>query len=120
MRFTGISDLLLRLGLAFAFLFPPVNALRDPYSWIGYFPSFVHDMLPNDMIVLHAFGIIEVVIGLWILSGRKIFVPCIVAAVMLIAIVLFNLGDFQILFRDVTIALMALALAAAHRPRKAA
>lgn len=120
MRFTGISDLLLRLGLAFAFLFPPVNALRDPYSWVGYFPSFIHDLLPSDIVVLHVFGLVEVAIALWILSGRKIFIPCITAAVLLLAIVIFNLGDFQILFRDVSIAMMALALAAAHRPGRTA
>lgn len=119
MRFTGTADFLLRIGVAFAFLFPPANALLDPYSWVGYFPSFVHGMLP-DMVLLHAFGLVEVIIALWILSGRKIFIPCIVAAAMLLGIVAFNLGDFQILFRDVSIALAALALAASHRPRKTA
>lgn len=119
MRFTGIADLLLRIGLAFAFLFPPANALMDPYSWVGYFPQFMHNA-STDMIVLHVFGAVEVVLALWILSGRKIFVPCIIAAAVLLLIVIFNAGDFQILFRDVSIALMALALAASHRPRRAA
>lgn len=118
MRFSGTADFLLRLGVAFAFLFPPANAFLDPYSWIGYFPSFMHGFLP-DMVLLHTFGLVEVVIGLWILSGRRIFIPCLAAAAMLLVIVAFNLADFQILFRDVSIALAALALAAAHRPHKA-
>lgn len=118
MRFGSTADFLLRLSVAFAFLFPPLNAFFDPYSWIGYFPSFVHGVLP-DMALLHGFGLIEVAIALWILSGRKIFVPCVAAAALLLLIVALNLQDFQILFRDVSIALAALALAAAHRPQKA-
>ena len=117
MQFRGAPELLLRLGVAFAFLYPPVNAIIDPYAWVGYFPSFVRDMGP-EMILLHVFGVVEVIIGLWILSGRKVFLPSAVATVMLLAIVVFNLGDFQVLFRDLCIAAMALSLALMHRPGK--
>lgn len=119
MRIGSTADFLLRLGVAFAFLFPPVNAFLDPYAWVGYFPSFVGDIFP-EMVVLHVFGLIEIVIGLWILSGRRIFIPSVVGAALLLLIVAFNMGDFQVLFRDVSIAFMALALAVTHRPRQAA
>ena len=34
--------LLLRIGAALAFLYPPLSALfGDPYTWLGYFPPFV-------------------------------------------------------------------------------
>jgi len=111
------AELLLRLGVAFAFLFPPVNALIDPYSWVGYFPSFVRDLGP-EMLLLHVFGIAEVAIGLWILSGKRIFYPSLAAAGILLVIVVTNLGDFQVLFRDIPIALAALALAVLNRPQK--
>ncbi|MCI0597764.1 hypothetical protein L0Y34_01695 [Candidatus Parcubacteria bacterium] len=110
------ADLLLRVGVAFAFLFPPINAFIDPYAWIGYFPAFMRDIVP-EMALLHGFGLIEIVIGLWILSGRRIFLPSIAATVMLLFIVIFNFGDFQVLFRDLPIAAAALALAVLHRPR---
>jgi uncharacterized membrane protein YphA (DoxX/SURF4 family) len=118
LRFGGTADFLLRLGVAFAFLYPPANAILDPYAWIGYFPAFLDGLMP-DQLLLHVFGLVEVVIGLWILSGRNIFIPCLVAFGLLVLIVVFNLGDFQVLFRDVSIALMALALAVAHRPQRA-
>lgn len=108
-------DILLRLGVALAFLYPPINAVFDPYAWLGYFPSFVRDLGP-ELVLLHIFGVIEVVIALWILSGKKIFIPSLIASAMLFAIVFTNLGDFQVLFRDIPIAFMALALAAIHRP----
>lgn len=113
------ADLVLRLAVAFAFLYPPLNALIDPYSWIGYFPHFIHGIVP-DMVLLHGFGLIEVALALWVLSGRKIFVPSLICAAMLFVIVLFNLSDFSVLFRDVSLGLAALALAAAHRPPRQA
>lgn len=115
MKYSGAVELLLRLGVAFAFLYPPVNAIIDPYSWVGYFPSFVKD-IGNEMVFLHLFGAVEAVIGLWILSGRNVFWPSAAAALALVAIVIANLGDFQILFRDLSIAAMAVALAFIHRP----
>lgn len=111
-------DILLRLGVALAFLYPALNAVFDPYAWVGYFPAFVRDLGP-EMLILHVFGLVEVVIALWILSGQKVFVPSVIAAAMLFLIVLTNLSDFQVLFRDVPIAFMALALAAMHRPGRA-
>ena len=104
-----ISNLLLRIGVAFAFLYPPFDALSNPDSWIGYFPKFLHGIAP-DPVLLHGFGVLEVIIALWILSGRKIFWPTLAAGVMLATIVLANLNNFEVLFRDLVIAAMAFAL----------
>jgi len=104
----------LRIGLAFALLYPPVNALIDPSTWIGYFPAFTRGFV-SDVTLLHLFGAAEVVIAIWILSGWRIFWPSTVAAAMLIAIVVFNTSSFQVVFRDVSIAAMAIALALSDR-----
>jgi hypothetical protein len=110
--------LLLRVGAAFAFLYPPVAALLgDPYAWFGYFPPFLVGYVP-DLVLLHAFGALEVVVGLWILSGYKIFVPALLATAMLVGIVVFNLSLFEIVFRDLSIAALTLALALINFPQK--
>ena len=114
----GIGHLLLRISVAFAFLYPPIDALSDPYSWIGYFPAFMSALPVEPLVLLHSFGAIEVALGIWILSGWKIRIPSIIAAAMLIAIVAFNLPQFQVLFRDVSIALAALALAIVPAPQR--
>lgn len=106
----SLAALVLRVGVAFAFLYPPINALVDPQSWIGYFPSFVHGYVP-DMVLLHGFGLVEVAIALWILSGKRIFIPSALAALLLLAIVVLDASEFQILFRDLSIAAAAAALA---------
>jgi hypothetical protein len=103
------AHLILRIGVAFAFLFPPIDAIFNPYSWVGYFPSFMHGILP-DLVMLHLFGTVEVVIALWILSGKRIFWPAALATLMLLAIVVFNAADFEVLFRDLAIAAESLSL----------
>lgn len=112
-----LTNLLLRSGVAFAFLYPAIDAFFDPYSWLGYFPKFMHGILP-DMVLLHSFGAIEITIALWILSGKNIFWPSTLATLMLAAITLFNLQDFQIVFRDVSIGLLSAALAVHAYPRE--
>lgn len=117
MHISRSVDIFLRLGVSFAFLFPAINAVFDPYSWIGYFPVFLRGIVP-DAALLHIFGVVEVILAIWILSGRRVFYPSLVCAGMLFLIVVLNLGDFQVLFRDIPIMFMALALAVMHRPSR--
>src|SRR3989338_1821078 len=94
-----VAEAILRIGVAFAFLYPPINALGDPQAWIGYFPLFVKGYVPDE-VLLHAFGLVEVFVALWILSGWRIFLPSVAATAMLLGIVVFNPSEFQVLFRD--------------------
>lgn len=109
------ANLALRGGVAFAFLYPPYAALMDPTGWLGYFPHFVLTTAASmgipELVVLHGFGILEVIIALWLISGYKVYYPAAAAVLMLAAIVVLDLRDFEVLFRDVSIALAAGALA---------
>lgn len=112
LRSLSPSELLLRLGLAFAFIYPAVDAIFDPYAWSGYFPTFVLRLAGSgELLLLHLFGALEVALALWILFGKNIRVPSSIAAIVLLAIVAVNPSQFPILFRDVSIAFMAIALA---------
>lgn len=111
-----LPEALLRIAVAISFLYPPLSALVDPYSWIGYFPQFLMELVgTNQMLMLHAFGVAEVILALWILFGKRVFIPSVIAAVMLFAIVLLNWNQMEVLFRDISIALAAVALALMHR-----
>lgn len=113
--------LLLRLGVAFAFVYPAISALSEPYTWLGYMPPFVLALAASlgvsDMVVLHLFGVLEVVVALWILSGWRIFWPALFASGLLLAIVALNWSEFPILFRDVSLAAMSFALALMNWPK---
>ncbi|MDZ4226050.1 MAG: hypothetical protein U1C66_00995 [Patescibacteria group bacterium] len=116
MHYSRTVDIILRAGLAFSLLYPPVNAAIDPASWIGYFPQFTRGII-DDQLLLHLFGVVEVGLAFWILSGWKIWLPALATAGLLVGIVVFNIPQFQVLFRDVPIAALALALALIHYPR---
>lgn len=104
-------ELLLRIGVSFAFIYPAVSAWFNPYAWVGYFPSLMHVVIgQNDLLFLHMFGILELVIAFWILSGKHILLPILAASLLLFLIIAFNLNQFDVLFRDVPILLMTLAL----------
>lgn len=113
-----IGHFLVRAGIAFSFLYPPFAALTDPIAWSGYFPIFVQSLPLETTLLLHAFGVLEVGIALWLLWGRSIRIPSILAAVLLLSIVLVNLNDLGVLFRDVALALAALALAFLPEPAR--
>ena len=53
------TELLLRVAIAFSFIYPPLSALSDPDSWTGYFPPFLLDIAgTSDVLLLHGFGIV--------------------------------------------------------------
>ncbi len=110
-EYSGHAHLILRTGAAFAFLYPPVAAVFDPASWLGYFPHVVRALPIDPLVLLHGFGVIEVVLALWILSGWNIRVPAVIATCMLLSIVAFNTTQMDVLFRDVSLATLTLALA---------
>ncbi len=109
--------LLLRVGLAFSFFYAAIASLIDPLSWVGYFPQFVRHMVPSQMLLMGGFSFVQLVVGGWILSGKNIFIPSVIAVALLLGIILFNISQMPILFRDISILFMALALAIANQKR---
>ncbi len=108
---TSVTEKILRIGLAFSFIYPPISAFINPYAWVGYFPTFIIQIIPIDsLILLHIFGVFELGIAVWILFGKKILIPSVVALVSLFLIVACNFTQMDILFRDIPIMLMALLL----------
>lgn len=112
-----MAQIILRVAVAFAFLYPAVSAWFLPTAWLGYVPQFMRGDV-DDLVLLHAFGAVEIFIALWILSGWKIFWPSLAATAVLLAIVVFNPQEFPVLFRDLSLSGMTLALALMNRPRK--
>lgn len=112
------AEFLLRLAVASAYFYPPLAAIVAPDSWIGYVPPFLLDAAGSyDLVMLHVFGAAEFLLALWLLLGKRIFIPSVLAGLGLLGIVLFNLSQFDVLFRDVAVAFAAFALAAMHRER---
>lgn len=109
-----LVSLFLRLGLAFVFLYAAGASFFDPNSWSGFFPQFLQNIFPRALL-LAGFSIFEIVLGLWLLSGWRIFYAAVFAVLALLGIIIPNLGAFDIIFRDVAILTSAVALAVLHR-----
>lgn len=113
-----LPELLLRIAVAFAFLYPAVDAWFNPDSWIGYFPGFVLALAGgNAALLLQSWGVLEIVLALWVLFGTSVFIPSITMAAVLLVVVVTNPGQFPILFRDISIALAALSLVAVNKTK---
>ena len=73
--------------------------------------------MPDDRLFLHLFGVSELLIAAWILFGKKILIPSLLAAAYLAGIVALNWRYSDLLFRDIAILGAALALALRSRWR---
>ena len=112
--YLSLASFCLRIGLAVVFLYAAVAALIDPDSWVGFIPAFIRSVIPGrTFLAVHSIG--EIALGLWLLSGFRPFLAALLAALAMAGIVLFNLASLDIVFRDIAILFMALALAAISR-----
>ena len=101
-----LGIILLRLGLAFVFFYAAIGGLVSPNDWIGWLPVFLQNTL-----MLNLFSVMEIIMGVWILSGYQSFWAGIFSGFMLLGIVVFNFQVMIVVFRDVGLALAAFALA---------
>lgn len=109
-----LPSFLLRIGLAIVFGYAATASFLDPIAWQGYFPRFLRELIPAN-ILLTTFSIYEILLALWLLSGKYTYYAAILASITMAAIVLPNLNQLDVIFRDIAILFAALALAMLHR-----
>lgn len=103
---------LIRAGLAFSFIYAGLGGFLKPENWIGWFPIAVREIVPlTDTALLAVWGIAEIALACWLLSGWKVQLAAYVAAFLLFAVTLANLASMDIVFRDIALGLVALGLA---------
>ncbi len=115
------SSLLIRIALAFSLLYSAYGFWKHADVWLAYIPEVVKNAmvvtrlgLSGGTLALALFAF-HIILALWLLSGWRIFIPSLLVALFLGSIVYFNLNQLDVLFRDVSLALVALALAFAPR-----
>ena len=104
------ASLLLRLGLAFIFLYASIAAFINPNEWVGYLPPMLTSHLSATML-LKLFSLGELILAFWLLSGIYVRFAALAATAMLVGITLSNLSILVVTFRDVGLIFAALALA---------
>jgi hypothetical protein len=101
---------LLRLGLAFVFVYAAVSSFRHPLEWVGYLPSLVTNHVAATT-ALKGFSVVELALAAWLVVGICGRYAALLAMLMFAGIVAFNPSQLIITFRDVGLAAAALALA---------
>ena len=99
----------LRLAISVPFLYAAIAAFLTPESWIGFLPSWVRIIMPLE-IALSVFSVFQIILSLWLLSGKWLRYSSLLAVVTLLGIAIFNVGALDIVFRDVGLLLAAAAL----------
>jgi len=108
---TFLAIIVLRLGIVFTLLYAAVAGILAPQNWIGYFPEFLRNgsFLPAKSLLL-IFGIFEVILALLILFKRNVAWPSLLVSLLFLTIAFVNIAVFDAVFRDVGLAMAALAL----------
>ena len=104
-----LAKLFLRIGLAFVFVYASVEIYIHPENFLKYVPQFMLDLVPMQLF-LDVFGVVEVALALWILSGWKGQYSAMIAVLLIAGITFANTEYFYILFRNVAIACGGMAL----------
>lgn len=104
-----LASFFLRAGLAVAFLYAGISAIMEPSSWAGFIPHFITIIVPaSTFLMIHS--VFDILLAIWLITNKLPFYAAVISALAMLAIVVFNLGALDIVFRDVAILLMAVAL----------
>ncbi len=107
---------LLNLGLAFTLIYAGISSFLYPNDWVGFVPQWVEKLGTSQLLALHLHSVVELILGLWLLSNWRVKWVALITALDIAAILLvggFGQSIFLITFRDVGLLLAAIYLAAA-------
>jgi uncharacterized membrane protein YphA (DoxX/SURF4 family) len=108
-RNSNMPSLLLRLGLAFVFLYAAISSLREPLVWAAYLPGFLTQSISATLLI-KIFAIYELGLVAWLLIGRLTKYAALLCAITLAGIVAANTSQLATTFRDVGLIFMAATL----------
>jgi uncharacterized membrane protein len=111
----ALTSFLLRTGLAIVFLYAGVATFLEPHNWAGYIPSFVREAFPASVFLI-LFSSFEILLALWLFSGKRAYHAATCASVTIFLITISNLNLLDVIFRDVAILAMSLALVSMTKP----
>jgi uncharacterized membrane protein YphA (DoxX/SURF4 family) len=110
MNKSNLGLLLLRIGLGGVFLWFGIDKFFHPDIWQHYIPQWFPMLVPVSAFIL-LLGIVETLIGAFVLFGLFTRVSAVIAALMLIPIII-SLGYNEIGVRDFGLFLLALGVSA--------
>ncbi|HEY4496552.1 MAG TPA: DoxX family membrane protein [Candidatus Paceibacterota bacterium] len=107
-KLSAHENLILRLALAFTFLWSGLSSLYSPENWIGFVPDWIELFIAKD-IFLTVHSVAEISLGIGFLIGLWTPIFSLIAFLALISILIIA-GIDDITFRDVGLVALALVL----------
>ncbi len=105
---------LINLGLAITLLYAGIMAFLHPFDWIGFVPDWVTRFGTSRELALHLHSVAEIILGLWLLSNKKVkWVGLLTALDIAVIMLVSGTGLLLITFRDFGLLFMAIYLAVA-------
>lgn len=108
---------ILRWGLAFVFFYAAIAALLNPGDWILFLPGFLAAS-PYARIALTMFSLYQLILAGVLFWGKQLYWASLLATITLAGIVVMNVQESSIVFRDVGLAFSSLALFEMSRQNK--
>lgn len=105
----SLISFFLRLAISIPFLYAAIAAFLDPTSWIGFLPGWIGKIMPKE-IALSMFSVFQIILSIWLLSGKWLRYSSVLASAILLSITVFNIGALDIVFRDVGLLLASISL----------
>jgi uncharacterized membrane protein YphA (DoxX/SURF4 family) len=108
-----IGVYILRLGLAFVFLYFGISQILDQSKWIYFVPDrffifYINEVLKSKLVFIN--GIFDLIISLSLISGIFIRIFSILGFIHLLSITIFSLGFEPSGMRDLGLAFAMLSL----------
>lgn len=107
------ATLILRLGIAFVFLWFGIDKFIHTVNWIGWVPQWMQALIPFSMnAFMYGQGVIETIIGLMLLVGYKVRFASLLASITIagVLISLIGTGQAEIMVRDTGLLAASLSL----------
>lgn len=103
------ASLAIRIGLAIVFAYAGIDALLHPEVWIAFIPEFSNSII-DPKLALDIISVAQILLVVWLLSGKYIVYSAIVSIALLGGIMVTNPDTFLITFRDIGLIGAAIAL----------
>jgi uncharacterized membrane protein YphA (DoxX/SURF4 family) len=113
LKHKNLTPLLLRVGLAVTFMYAAISSFVNPNDWVGFLPPLLTQHV-DGATVLKFFSVYELALVAWLVSGIYVRWAALLCALTLAGIIVFNVHQFAITFRDLALVFAALALAVSN------
>jgi uncharacterized membrane protein YphA (DoxX/SURF4 family) len=105
------ASLLIRLGLAFSFLYAAISSFQDPHIWVGYVPDWLPRLTHlSAQLLLDSISVFQILLAGALLTGVYVKYLGLISAGLVTGIVVFNPDILVVTFRDIPIITASLAL----------